>query len=309
MNTETIPTQPSFADQLSAAASDIKLSHTIFALPFALLATFLAAGFANTYPSVFQFVLILLCMFFARTVAMLANRYLDAGMDAENARTAKRAIPAGQMSKPFAMSVMIVCSAIFFASASGFYFANDNLYPLLLSPLVLAYLIGYSLTKRFTFLCHVYLGTALAISPVAASIAINPAYLNSPVPWLISLMVTCWVAGFDVIYALQDVEFDRENKVYSMPASLGENKALWISRLLHLTVILVLGLLFALSPQLNLLFLIASLLTAALLILEHTLVWKSSTNHINMAFFTLNGIISLLLGLTGIIDTLIKVNA
>ena len=299
---------PSFASQLNAAARDIKLSHTIFALPFALLATFLAADTIpdQSYPSLTQFLLIIACMFFARTVAMLANRFFDSDIDAANKRTAKRAIPAGRLTSQFTLILMALCSAAFIASAAGFYLLNSNPYPAILSPLVLAYLIAYSLTKRFTFLCHIYLGTALALSPLAAVLAINPTYLASLTPWLLSLMVASWVAGFDIIYALQDTDFDLQNKVFSMPSSLGINKAMWISRSLHLNVILMLGLLFTLSTQLNQLFLIASILAAALLILEHTLVWRSSTNHINMAFFTLNGIISILLGIAGITDLIIQ---
>ncbi|QDU34407.1 4-hydroxybenzoate octaprenyltransferase [Poriferisphaera corsica] len=307
--TTSLPhTPPKITDQLAAAARDIKLSHTIFALPFALLATFLAANAHGEQAalSISQFTLIVLCMFFARSVAMLANRFLDADIDAQNDRTAKRAIPAGQLTRRFTLSLMVLCTFSFIALTAGFYLLNTNIYPLLLSPLILAYLIGYSYTKRFTFLCHVYLGTALALSPIAAAIAINPAYLKEPTTWLLSVMVASWVAGFDIIYALQDTEFDRKNKIYSMPSSLGTNKAMWISRSLHLNVILMLGLLFTLSTQLNQLFLIASFLTTALLVLEHVLVWKSSTNHINMAFFTLNGIISLLLGLAGVLDIFLR---
>lgn len=283
-------------------ARDIKLSHSVFALPFALLATFLAAGSRGQLPTALTLTLIVVCMVLARTVAMSVNRLVDAPFDAANPRTAGRAIPRGALSRPFVLASIAVCSLAFIIAAAGFWLFNANPWPLILSPAVLLYLAGYSFTKRFTFLCHVVLGIALALSPLAATIAVEPAYLTAPAPWLLALMVTCWVAGFDIIYALQDVGVDRELGLFSMPSRLGVEPALWIARALHLVVIVTLAALVVLSPQLAHVFAAAAILTAALLILEHALVWGSKTHHINIAFLTVNGIISLLLGAAGIID-------
>jgi 4-hydroxybenzoate polyprenyltransferase len=284
-------------------ARDIKLSHSIFALPFALLAMFLAAGSMTRLPTWIEALLILWCMFTARTFAMATNRWADRKLDAANPRTAGRAIPSGQLSPWFVFLMMILCAIGFVAGCAGF-IPNLNPWPLVLSPLVLFWLAFYSFAKRFTWLCHVILGIALAISPLAAAIAIEPAYLKEAPVYLLVLMVATWVAGFDIIYALQDVEVDRQSGLYSMPSRLGERKALWISRGLHVVSLIALVSLWNLERQLGLLFFIGVVIVAGLLILEHALVWGSKTGRINMAFFTVNGVISLLLGLLGIIDVL-----
>ncbi len=288
---------------LAVLGRDIKLSHSVFALPFALLATFLAAGSSvpeGRLPSVAQLTLIVLCMVLARTTAMSFNRVVDAGLDAGNPRTRGRAIPSGRLSRSFVVAVIAVCSAGFVAATSGFWFVEGNLWPLVLSPVALAWLCGYSFSKRFTWLCHLWLGSALALSPVAAVVAIRPAYLARPEPYLLAALVVAWVAGFDIIYALQDVEVDRSHRLYSMPARLGVEPALWIGRLLHAGVIAAMFALTGVSPQLGGLFLAGAIVATGLLVLEHALVWGSKTHHINMAFFTVNGVISLLLGGLGI---------
>lgn len=302
--TVTPPAKPidTLPKKLAAVARDIKLSHTVFAMPFALLATFLSAGSVDRLPSYSEFGLIVLCMFLARTVAMTVNRLADAGLDSSNPRTAGRALPSGRLDKRFVLMTTVICSAAFIAAAGGFWLLRANPWPVILSPLVLAYLAGYSYSKRFTWLCHVYLGTALALSPIAAVIAIEPGYLSVAEPWLLAGMVACWVGGFDVIYALQDVEHDRSLGLYSMPAKLGAARALWVSRLLHLAAIGCLLQLGFASPLLDGWFLAASVLTVALLVLEHALVWRSKTHHINAAFLTVNGMISLLLGAAGIVE-------
>ena len=289
-------------NRLLAVARDIKLSHSVFALPFSLLAMCLAAGSQNRLPSAAEVGLIVLCMVFARTVAMAINRWADAKLDAKNPRTQSRAIPAGRVSRPFVLGVAITCALLFIASTGGFYLLIANPWPIILSPLVLAYLALYSFTKRFTFFCHLVLGTALAISPVAATIAIAPGYLTAAAPWLLFANVACWVAGFDIIYALQDVQVDRAQGLFSLPARLGESPALWISRLLHVGAAASLILLGALSTQLSTLFLGAASLTVGLLIAEHALVWGNKLQHLKVAFGTINGIISLMLGAAGIID-------
>ena len=295
-------TSPSPAAQLFAAARDIKLSHTVFALPFALFATFLAAATQSRFPSVGELALIVACMFFARSAAMMTNRLLDAKIDSANPRTQKRAIPAGRLSPAFAAAITLACIVAFVFSASGFLFFYDNALPLYLSPLVAFYLAFYSLTKRFTFLCHLYLGSSLALSPLAAGIAITPVSLALPDLWLIAAFIACWVAGFDIIYALQDLDFDLENEVFSMPSALGAPRALIVSRMLHVADIFLLGMLVFFTPLLGPLFLAAAVLTAMLLAIEHALVWKSKTNHIHHAFLTVNGIISILLAAAGISD-------
>ncbi len=288
--------------KLAAVARDIKLSHTVFAMPFALLATFLSAGSAGRLPSAVEFGLIVLCMFLARTVAMTVNRLADARFDQSNPRTDSRAIPGGRLAPKFVYAIVILCAAGFIAATAGFWLVCGNPWPMILSPFVLMYLAGYSYTKRFTWLCHLYLGSALALSPIAAVIAIEPGYLHLAEPWLLAGMVACWVGGFDVIYALQDVEHDRSLGLYSMPAMLGVGRALGVSRVLHVTAAACLLMLWHTSPLLGLVFLSASVLTVALLVLEHALVWRSKTHHINAAFLTVNGVISLLLGTAGIVE-------
>ncbi|GAB4188601.1 MAG: putative 4-hydroxybenzoate polyprenyltransferase [Phycisphaeraceae bacterium] len=299
-----LPVKP-IGEKLAIVARDIKLSHTVFAMPFALLATFLAAHHKDRLPSVGEFGLIVLCMFLARTVAMTTNRLADAEYDASNPRTAKRAIPSGELDKRFVRWVAVICALGFILACGGFWLIQKNIWPIILSPIVLAFLIGYSYTKRFTWLCHLYLGIALALSPVAASIAIEPTFLSTFIPWLLSIMVACWVAGFDVIYALQDVQHDRGLGLYSMPATLGEEKSLWISRGLHVISGVSLFALVAISPVLGWLFLGAVCMTIGLLVVEHILVWRSGTHHIHIAFLTLNGMISLLLGAAGIAEVLL----
>lgn len=295
---------PPIAQQLGAVTRDIKLSHTVFALPFALLAMVLAAGSAQRLPTLTEFALIVLCMVFARTFAMAFNRLSDALIDASNKRTEQRAIPSGRVRWDTMLWVVVGCAFAFVGCTALFIFATGNPLPLILSLPVLLVLAGYSYTKRFTWLCHGVLGFALALSPVAAAISIEPGYLGQPIVWGLALMVLCWVAGFDVLYAMQDTKADRELGLYSIPSRLGVNNALWISRGLHLVSITALLGVAWLSSQLGVLFLIAAGLTCALLIFEHALVWGGRTKQLNMAFFTVNGVISLLLGAAGIADVI-----
>ncbi|MFW6032211.1 MAG: UbiA-like polyprenyltransferase, partial [Phycisphaeraceae bacterium] len=296
------PAAGSLTSRLHAVARDIKLSHSVFALPFALLATFLAAGWTGRLPSLAELGLIVLCMVLARTVAMSINRWADASIDAANPRTAGRAIPRGAVSRGFVLGVAIACGAGFVLAAAGFWWLRANPWPVLLSPAVLAHLAAYSFTKRVTWGCHLVLGSALALSPLAASLAIEPGYLAALEPWLIAALVTAWVAGFDIIYALQDTEVDCEQGLFSMPSRLGVGPALWISRALHAFAAAALLHLGWHSDQLGGLFFAAAVATAALLILEHALVWGSKTHRIPLAFLTVNGVISLLLGAAGIAE-------
>ena len=305
---------PTIAQRVGLLARDIKLSHSIFALPFALLAMFLAAGAGGSgeaggrLPSVIQCAILVLCMVLARTVAMTVNRWADAAFDADNPRTAGRAIPSGRLSTQFMLGAAIGCGICFIAVTSGFWLLDNNPWPLILGPLVLAYLAAYSFTKRFTWLCHLALGGALAMSPLAAVIAIEPAYLGKVEPFLLALVVICWVAGFDIIYALQDVGIDRRQGLFSMPADLGVEPALWVSRTLHLAAAVALWGLWRAEAQLGALFAIAVAATVGLLVVEHALVWGSRTHRIPVAFFAINGVISLLLGAMGIADVVRVLN-
>ena len=284
-------------------ARDIKLSHSVFALPFALLATYLAAASEGRLPEPVELGLIVASMVLARTVAMTMNRWADAHLDAQNPRTAGRAIPSGRLGARFVLGCAVFCGTGFIVCCGLFWLYRQNPWPLLLSPLVLAWLVLYSFTKRFTWLCHLFLGSGLALSPVAASIAIEPVYLLSAGPFLLAAAVCFWVAGFDVIYALLDVESDRQTGLFSMPARLGIEPALWISRGLHLAALAALVCLALLSrPITGAAFEVGVVLVAVLLAIEHGLVWGSRTHRIHIAFLTVNGLISLLLGGLGIFD-------
>jgi 4-hydroxybenzoate polyprenyltransferase len=293
--------------RLQLLAGDIKLSHSVFALPFAVLAAFLAAGGQARLPGVGQVGLIVLCMVFARTSAMAINRWADREFDKANPRTAGRAIPSGRLSARFMLVGAVVSGLLFGVSASGFWVFYDNPWPFALWPLVLAWLLGYSYTKRFTALCHIYLGLSLALSPVAAALAINPAFLARPDVWLLFAMVATWVAGFDIIYAMQDVAIDQTLKLHSLPARLGTEAALNISRVLHVGSVVALGMLFYTSQLLGTAFLAGIVAVAGLLVVEHALVWRSKTRHLNIAFLTVNGVISLLLGALGTFDVISRV--
>ncbi|MCC6680930.1 MAG: 4-hydroxybenzoate octaprenyltransferase [Phycisphaeraceae bacterium] len=287
-----------------AIAKDIKLAHSVFALPFALLAMFLGAGFEQRLPRWGEVILIVLCMVTARTVAMTVNRWADASFDALNPRTAGRAIPAGRVSSRHMLAAAAAFAAMFALCCGGFLLVYDNPWPLILCPLVLVLLVTYSFAKRVTWLCHLLLGIALGISPVAAVIAIAPAYLAQPTAYLIALMVTCWVAGFDVIYAMQDVAVDRAQGLSSIPASLGEGRAVWISRTWHVIAMVTLIAAWLLDEHLRACFAIGIALAGLLLIMEHVLIARSPRHSLHPAFMTINGLISLLLGAAGIVDVL-----
>lgn len=294
---------------LREIAADIKIAHSVFALPFALLASFMAVTNSNESLNWSQFtgqlVLIVLAMVFARTVAMLMNRLLDRYIDKDNPRTTDRALPSGRLSTKRAIAVILLCIVFFMTVCICFGLFYQNWWPAYLGLPVLAWISAYSMFKRFTSLCHLYLGSSLAISPIAAAIAINPEALNQPALWLLSLMVLFWVAGFDIIYALQDVEVDKEQGLFSIPSRLGTKRALWISRVLHLFAVIALVAIVILDPRMMWFFSIAVLLVIALLIYEHATVARWGKTKMALAFFTLNGIISCILGAAGILDVLL----
>ena len=286
--------------------SDIKISHTIFAMPFAVLGAFIAGvheGAIDWGVYGIQLILIVGCMFFARNVAMLANRIIDRHIDSENPRTKQRVIASGEV--PVKIATAYLCmSALLFIILTGCFSFWGNTYPLILSVPVLLVLSTYPYLKRFTWFCHIYLGASLALSPVAAAIAIQPEALSHLPIWLLSLAVLCWVAGFDIIYALQDVECDIRDTLKSMPASLGVKPAMLISQILHcLSIAFLYGVSIS-DTQFGWLFQTAIILAAMVLIFEHLTVKKWGTTKIAFTFFTLNGIVSLVIGTAGIIDLL-----
>jgi 4-hydroxybenzoate polyprenyltransferase len=299
---------------LAIIAADIKIAHSVFALPFAVLGAFLAAetdsstGWANFGV---QLVLVVVCMVFARTWAMLVNRLVDRDIDTQNARTARRAFASGVLHSRTGWMVAAFCAALFVGVTALFWWLFQNPWPTYLALPVLAWIAFYSFTKRFTSLCHLFLGGALAASPVAAAIAIEPeALLRTPAIWWLAGFVMFWVAGFDVIYALQDEEFDREKGLASIPAKLGSAGAEWASRALHCGAVFMLLSAWASEPRLGPIFGAGIVLVVALLALEHVIVARRPRGTpgapaINMAFFTVNGVVSCGLGAIGCIDLLI----
>jgi len=288
--------------QVVAAGRDIKLAHSVFALPFALVGAFYAAG---DWPHWGELVLILAAMFFARTFAVLANRYLDRDFDRANPRTAGRALPTGGMTPGFVRAALVFCAVLFCAVAGGFALWFENAIPLMLAPLVLAWLFAYSLAKRFTLLCHFMLGAALAISPVAAAVAIDPPVLGEPTLWLLAGFVMLWVAGFDIIYAVQDMDFDRDTGLASIPAALGERGALIAAKATHFAGLLLLVMMYRLTPTFRYaewrLLLWGLVGVGVLLMIEHR---AASRRQFSTAFFTVNGVVALLLGAAAIGDIL-----
>ncbi|CAH2032677.1 UbiA-like polyprenyltransferase [Trichlorobacter ammonificans] len=260
----------------------IKFSHTIFALPFALSGALLAA---RGLPSGRQLFFIVLAMVGARTGAMAMNRLIDAAIDARNPRTAGRAIPAGLLSRQVVLAAIVVSTALMFWSA-----AMLNPLCLKLAPVALFFLVLYSYCKRFTALAHVVLGICLAAAPMGAWAALRGAIELPAV--VLGLMVLFWVAGFDILYALQDLEFDRQAGLHSIPVALGVSGSLWLARLFHLVTLALLAWLMALL-HLGGWFMAGSLLVAALLLYEHLLLRNGDLTKLDAAFFTMNGYISL----------------
>lgn len=261
----------------------IKWEHSIFALPFALCGAMLAAG---GLPTAHQLVWIIIAMVAARSAAMAFNRWADAAIDAANPRTATRALPVGHLSPGFVVTFVVVSSFVFILAASQL-----NRLSLLLSPVALAVLLLYSYTKRVTRWSHLVLGFALGIAPAAAWIAVRGS-LDLRI-LLLTAAVTFWVGGFDVLYACQDFDFDREAGLHSLPRYFGIRAALWIARVFHLVMV---GFLVALLFAFGLGTVAAGGVVAviALLLYEHSLVKPNDLSKLNAAFFTMNGVISVL---------------
>lgn len=297
----------------AAALGDIKLAHSVFALPFALLGAFLATPAtapdppAHAWPRFAgQLALVVACMVAARTWAMLVNRIADRRFDAHNERTARRAIPSGRSTARDATLVALAAAAAFIACCALFLAFFSNPWPIALCVPVLAWIALYSYTKRFTALCHLFLGSALAISPLAAALAVHPPALASvPALYPLAAMVMLWVAGFDVLYALQDTDFDRAHALHSIPSKLGASRAAWVSRALHALAAVALLLAAHLDARLGPAFLAAAIVVILILIAEHAIVARQGLKGLPLAFGLLNGVVSVLLGLVGIADLLL----
>jgi len=311
---------PGFLATLRAIGADIKLAHSVFALPFAVLGAFLARPVDAPWTRFAgQLALVVVCMVIARTWAMVVNRLADREIDARNPRTARRAFASGRLAVSRGVALLVACNLLFLGACSLFWFLYKNPWPLILAEPVLAWIAFYSFTKRFTWLCHVFLGGALAASPVAAGIAISPdaiglgaalaaplaAHVGAPVVWWLALMVLLWVAGFDVIYALQDVDVDRRESLWSIPSRLGINAAIWISRGLHAAAFAALVLAWRGEPRFGPIFGAAAGLVGVLLIAEHAILARRGKAGLEMAFFTVNGVVSCVLGAAGCVDVVV----
>ncbi len=275
--------QLAFFRDVGTTLEMIKWEHSVFALPFALCGAMLAAG---GVPPGRQLLWIIVAMVAARSAAMAFNRWVDARIDAANPRTRTRAIPAGLLTANFVLMFTIVASAVFFLAASQL-----NHLALVLAPLVLVVLLGYSLTKRFTRWSHLVLGLALGMAPAGAWIAVRGSL--DPRILLLTAAVTFWTAGFDVLYSCQDYEHDCQSGLHSIPRYLGIRDALMVGRVFHILMLAMLGA-FVWAFQLGGIGAAGLLVVAALIFYEHTLVKADDLSKLNAAFFTMNGVISIL---------------
>ncbi|MEN9613142.1 MAG: hypothetical protein RLZZ628_3956 [Bacteroidota bacterium] len=277
----------------------IKFSHTIFALPFALVGYFLAVETTGKNIHLKTLFCILGCMVFARSAAMAFNRYLDRDIDAKNPRTAIREIPAGEIAPQSALLFVVLNGVLFIATT---YFINNLCFRL--SPVALAVILGYSYTKRFTWLCHFVLGLGLSLAPLGAYLAVTGAFASIPIGY--AMIVLLWVSGFDIIYALQDEDFDRSMQLNSVPVLMGKKGAFQLSNILHfICALLLIFVAYRInnhSHTFGMLHYIGVLIFIGLLIYQHTLVKINDLSKINLAFFTTNGIASVLYGSCFIID-------
>jgi len=296
----------------------VKFSHTIFAMPFALIGFFLGlirpayygnfnstigwgydiTNFVGWKNILLKFVLVVLCMIFARSAAMAFNRWLDKNFDAKNPRTAVREIPAGVIKSNNALLFVIVNCILFIACT---FFINKICF--YLSPVALFVVLFYSYTKRFTALCHLVLGVGLSLAPIGAYLSVTGQFALLPI--LFSFTVLFWVSGFDIIYALQDEDFDKSNQLHSIPAALGRSKALMVSNLLHiLSAACVISA--GMYGHFGLWYWIGVAIFCGLLIYQHLLVKPNDLRKVNMAFFTTNGIASVVFSIFVILDLFVN---
>ena len=279
----------------------VKFSHTIFALPFALIGFVLAVHLPEFTFRWETFLLILICMVTGRNAAMAFNRYIDKDIDASNPRTESREIPSGIIKPSNALGFVILNVVVFFIAT---YFINTLCF--LLSPVAIAIILGYSYTKRFTALCHFILGLGLSLAPVGAYLAVTAQF--DWIPVLYGGVVLFWVSGFDIIYALQDEDYDKEHDLYSIPQMLGRKNALTLSNICHVICALLLAatsyLVFQSYDNIGWIHIGGILVFIGLLYYQHTLISYKDISNVNLAFFTTNGVASLILGLAVILDFL-----
>lgn len=275
----------------------VKFSHTIFAMPFAMTGFVMAVSWAGYSFSWTLLLLVVLCMVFARSAAMAFNRWLDAEYDKKNPRTAKREIPAGIISPSNALWFVIGNVVLFMATT---WFINPVCF--FLSPVAMLVVLGYSYTKRFTALCHLVLGVGLSLAPIGAFLAVTGHF--SLLPVLLSVMVLCWVSGFDIIYALQDEEFDRSQQLHSIPTWLGKAGGLRFSEGLHVLAA-ALAVTIGLMGGFSWLYWIGAGVFVLMLFMQHRLVKPHDLSRVNIAFMTTNGIASVVYAVFAIADMLI----
>jgi 4-hydroxybenzoate polyprenyltransferase len=286
-----------FLNNIGKYFSLVKFAHTVFAMPFALIGFTLAVSGTGHQFSLRLLVLVVLCMIFARNSAMGFNRLADRKFDSLNPRTDKREIPSGKISAGSA-AVFVIVNSIFFIVSAGFI----NRLTLFLSPVALLVILGYSLTKRFTFLCHFILGLGLSLAPIGAYISVTGTF--NIVPIIYSFIVLTWVSGFDIIYALQDDVFDRDHNLHSIPSSSGRKRALTISVIVHFfTFVLIVTA--GLAGNGNILYWTGAILFTGLLIWQHLLVKPDDLSMVTLAFQTTNGIASIVFALFVILDLVI----
>jgi 4-hydroxybenzoate polyprenyltransferase len=274
----------------------VKIGHSVFALPFALASAALAMRAEGGW-STRTALWIVFCAVTARTAAMAQNRLVDATVDAANPRTAGRALAAGRVTRGFVLALVVACSALFVFGAGRL-----NRLCLVLSPAVLLVLLSYPWAKRFTALCHVWLGLALGLSPVGAWVAVRGSFEGFATPLLLGAAVTLWTAGFDLIYACQDEAHDRRTGLFSGAVRWGLPGALRLSSALHVACVALLALVYAVNPDVSWLYGAGLVAAAALLVYEHAIVSPGDLSRVNVAFFTLNGLVSLVLGGCAVAD-------
>ena len=276
----------------------VLFAHTIFAMPFAFIGFFLAISVTGQEFNWLKLLLMILCMIFARNSAMAFNRYLDRGIDSQNPRTAIRDIPSGKISSNEALIFTIVNSILFILAT-----LLINKLCFSLSPVALAIVLGYSYTKRFTPLCHLILGLGLALAPIGAYLVVAGEF--AMLPLYFSLAVLFWVSGFDIIYALQDEEFDRKNNLNSIPAWLGKKKALNVSSVFHVLAVIFVTMPYIVS-SFSWFYLAGVLFFIILLIYQHQLVKPNDLSKVNRAFFTTNGIASVVFAVFFLLDAYLR---
>lgn len=274
-----------FVKKINNYLSLVKFSHTVFAMPFALIGFTIAITRPETEFEVFTLLKVILCMVFARTAAMAFNRYIDRDIDSRNSRTAIREIPKGVISPAAALTLVVLSSLAFILTT---YTINKICF--YLSPVALLVVLGYSLTKRFTWLCHLILGIGLSLAPIGAYLAVTGVF--DWLPLLFSFTVITWVSGFDIIYALQDEEFDRSLKLNSMPVAFGKKGALNISIILHFFSVLFVFVAGIYLPF-GITYWIGFSIFAILITYQHLIVKPNDLSRVNLAFFTTNGIASI----------------